>query len=386
MKKGININRNITLENYIVKHWLPRKNHEVKISTYMRYSGLTRRIIAALGNKKVRDIKVMDIYSFYDDLREAKSEQITFTPNETCRRLLKGGYTRPETVRLTGMGMGTVDALRAGKTVSLMTAQRTSALLSLPIDMLFMENDRFLSDRTIMYYHRILYSIFKDAAYDEVIRHNLMAKVRVPKLDLSEEARYLDLKDAETVLSALNKYGKYPYTELLTLILFTGMRRGEACGLEWEDINFEQGSITVRRSSYYLPNVGVYTDTPKTKLSKRIIAINKKVINILLSVRRRQSELGIVSNRVFTYRNGKPLNPSSVTKYFHNFIEEHDLPSCCVHTLRHTNASLLIAAKTPITTVAGRLGHSTPEITLRLYAHQISEENKKAAEAIEKML
>ena len=121
-------------------------------------------------------------------------------------------------------------------------------------------------------------------------------------------------------------------------------------------------------------------------MSKRIIAINEKVINILLSVRRRQSELGIVSKRVFTYRNGKPLNPSSVTKYFHNFIEEHDLSSCCVHTLRHTNASLLIAAKTPITTVAGRLGHSTPEITLRLYAHQMSEENKKAAEAIEKML
>lgn len=164
------------------------------------------------------------------------------------------------------------------------------------------------------------------------------------------------------------------------------MRRGEACGLEWEDINLEQGSITVRRSSYYLPGLGTYTDTPKTKLSKRIIAINDKVINILLSVRRRQSELGIVSKRVFTYRNGKPLNPSSVTKYFHNFIEEHDMPSCCVHTLRHTNASLLIAAKTPITTVAGRLGHSTPEITLRLYAHQMSEENKKAAEAIEKML
>lgn len=142
------------------------------------------------------------------------------------------------------------------------------------------------------------------------------------------------------------------------------MRRGEACGLEWEDINLEQGSITVRRSSYYLPGLGTYTDTPKTKLSKRIIAINDKVINILLSIRQRQSELGIVSKRVFTYRNGKPLNLSSVTKYFHNFIEEHDLPSCCVHTLMHTNASLLIAAKTPITTVAGRLGHSTPEICM----------------------
>ena len=122
------INKNITLEKYIAEQWLPRKQYEVKVSTYTRYCGLTRRINAALGSEKLRDISVMDIYSFYDDLREAKSEQITFTPNETCRRLLKDGYTRPETVRLTGMGMGTVDSLRAGKDVSLVTAQRTSAL------------------------------------------------------------------------------------------------------------------------------------------------------------------------------------------------------------------------------------------------------------------
>ena len=83
MKEGIKlkINKNITLEKYIAEQWLPRKQYEVKVSTYTRYCGLTRRINAALGSEKLRDISVMDIYSFYDDLREAKSEQITCTSN-----------------------------------------------------------------------------------------------------------------------------------------------------------------------------------------------------------------------------------------------------------------------------------------------------------------
>lgn len=84
------INKNITLEKYIAEQWLPRKQYEVKVSTYTRYCGLTRRINAALGSEKLRDISVMDIYSFYDDLREAKSEQITFTPMklaDDCSRM-----------------------------------------------------------------------------------------------------------------------------------------------------------------------------------------------------------------------------------------------------------------------------------------------------------
>ena len=379
-------NKNITLRKYLEEQWLPRKYYEVKISTYVRYVGLTRRINAAFGMKKIRSITAMDIYGFYDNLHEAKSEHITFTPNETCKRLLKGRYTRNQTVQLADMGMGTVDALRAGKNVSKKTALKVSVLLKMPVDQLFRENDFYLSDRTIMHYHRLLFSIFKDSVYDGILRENLMLKVRAPRLFLSDEARYLDHSDAMHVLDVVNRYGEYPYTEILSIIMYTGMRRGEACGLEWDDVDFNNSTITVRRSSYYLPGKGIYTDTPKTKQSKRLIAFNSKVASILLDIKTMQKSRNIVTDRVFTYMNGRTLNPSSVTKYFHKFVDKYDLPSCCVHTLRHTNASLLIAAQTPITTVAGRLGHSNPEITLRLYAHQLSEENKKAAEAIEKLL
>lgn len=383
---------NITLREYITSYWLPRKAHELKISTYTRYVGLSQRIIECLGSCELRQLTVYSVYEFYDNLHESKSEHETFTPNEQCIRLLKTHYTRPQTCRA-GIGMGTVDALRAGKDVSKNTARKISKLLKLELPELFRENEVYLSERTILHYHRLLYAIIKDSVYDGVIPDNFMAKVRAPRLLGEDEARFLDKREASQVINELRKNGKYPYSEILQLIIYTGLRRGEACGLEWSDINFQTRTLIVRRTSYYLPSEGIYTDTPKTKQSKRTLAFNSKVGEILRSIQIRQHKdsknagtLWNNSDRLFTDKNGNPINPSSVTKYFHKFVQEHNLPSCTVHTLRHTNASLMIAAQTPITTVAGRLGHSNPEVTLRIYAHQLSDENIKAAAAIESLI
>lgn len=257
------------------------------------------------------------------------------------------------------------------------------------IDFLFRERVYTLSDRTILQYHRMLFNIFKDAEYDGFIETNIMHRIRPPRLTDNNEARSLDKEDAEKVMNSLKNCGEYPYSYLLRLIVYTGLRRGEVCGLEWQDVDFENNTITVCRSSYYLPQVGIYTDTPKTKQSQRTLAFGQKVADILHEVKEYQQAQGSdwnVSGRIFTYADGSIFNPNSVTKYFHKFVEQYELPQCSVHTLRHTNASLMIANNTPITTVSGRLGHSNPEITFRYYAHQISEENRKAANAIEELI
>lgn len=387
------IRKDILIGEYINKVWLPRKKHELKASTYARYLGLSKRTLAALGSIEMNKLTPQDVYCFYDNLHESKSELTTFVPNEVCIRLLKQNYTRPETAKLGHIGLGTVDALRAGKQVSAATANKVSMLLAMDSTILFKGKDLFLSERTIHHYHRLLFTVVKDAVYDNILQENIMLKVRPPKVDDADEARCLDKTDADVVLKCLNEAAPHPYKELLTLIMYTGMRRGEACGLEWDDINFENKTIIIRRNSYYLPGQGIYTDTPKTKQSRRVLAIGDKAITILQELKHHQSEIKkqagsgwIDTGRLFTCDNGLPINPSTITKFFHKFVEEHNLPQCCVHTLRHTNASLLIAAQTPITTVAGRLGHSNPEITLRYYAHQISDENRKAAAAIEDII
>ncbi len=382
--------QNITLKSYIEDVWLPRKKNEVKISTYARYEGLTRRIIEYLGNEEIAKMKPADIYYFYDELRECCSEHCVYIPTELCVNLLKKNYTRPQTVKLANIGLGTVDALRAGKAVKITTAERISKLLKLPKNELFTMRSSPLSTRTIHHYHALLFQICKEASYDEVIADNFMNRVRPPKV-VQSQADYLNVDQTKQLFKALEEHGEYPYVTLLKLITFTGMRRGEACGLEWQDIDFTEKTLSISRTCNYVPSVGIYTDTPKTPQSKRSIAFDETVKQLLMKHYNRQLEQKKrfdwhETDRLFTKPNGDDINPSSVTKYFHKFVEKYNLPECHVHSLRHTNASLLIAANTPITTVAGRLGHSDPSTTLRIYSHQLSAENKKAGNAIEQLL
>ncbi len=86
--------------------------------------------------------------------------------------------------------------------------------------------------------------------------------------------------------------------------------------------------------------------------------------------------------RLFTTWDGKPLHPSTVTGWFHTFIERSDLPPISIHSLRHTNATLLIAAGTSLTTVAARLGHANSTTTSKIYAHVIQSADAAASAAI----
>lgn len=89
------------------------------------------------------------------------------------------------------------------------------------------------------------------------------------------------------------------------------------------------------------------------------------------------------NDMLFTRWNGEPLDLETVSTWFPRFLEEHGLPAVHFHSLRHTNASLLIAAHVPITTVSGRLGHAQTSTTLNFYASAIQSADAAAADALE---
>lgn len=373
-----------SLKHYLLDVWLPRKKNELKVSTYTRYEGLSKRIITQLGKLSVDKVKPNDIYGFYNYLYEVETEQTVYSPNNNCINLL--------TIKGRGsLKVYQYSTVMKNNNVTEKTAKAISEYLNLGVEVLFYRKAKHLSDRTISHYHKILFGVFKDAIYDGVCKDNVMNKVRPPRISDSKEPICLDEATCTEVIKHLKAYAVYPFREILLLIIYTGLRRGEACGLEWGDIDYKNETITVRRASYYLPKRGIYTDDLKTKKAYRSISFDKKVLKILTDVMNIQktilSEDNINSRtRLFTNADGSLLNPNSVTKYYHNFIQTYDLPKSTVHSLRHTNASLMIAAGVPITTISARLGHSNSEITLRCYAHQLSSENKKAAKAIEKMI
>ena len=92
------------------------------------------------------------------------------------------------------------------------------------------------------------------------------------------------------------------------------------------------------------------------------------------------------SDRLFTAWNGAPIRPDVITAWFHKFVTKNGLPPIHIHSLRHTNATLLIAAGTNLTTVAARLGHANSTTTSKIYAHAIKSADQAAAEVLQDIL
>lgn len=174
-----------------------------------------------------------------------------------------------------------------------------------------------------------------------------------------------------------------------TLAIFGGFRRGELLGLEWKDIDFETGVISIRRASLYTKERGVYTDTPKTTRSQRCLKMPDSVIDLLRRYRAEQASERLQVgdqwedyDRLFAAWNGKPLNPSVVENWLSRFFARSGLRKVNPHNFRHLNATLLIGSGAEVRTVSAALGHSQPSTTLNIYAHTFAANQAKATEAI----
>lgn len=166
------------------------------------------------------------------------------------------------------------------------------------------------------------------------------------------------------------------------LLADTGMRRGEACGLRWADINLANGRIHIVNNAQYTEGTGVYDTKTKSK-KDRVVFASDEVIGILTKWKELQKEVVEGQNlptpkHIFTHLDGNRINPQAPTAYFKDFGEKYGIEDCHPHKFRHTMATLMIQNGADIKTVSEKLGHSNIEITLKLYVHT-NEEAQKAA-------
>lgn len=250
---------------------------------------------------------------------------------------------------------------------------------------------RRLSGQTILHYHRLISVILQTAVEWQYIPANVAERVKPPKAEATE-AVYLDDKQAIHLLELLEDQPIY-YRTAVTVLLFTGMRRGELMGLVWSDIDFDHNTITIQRATQYLPDMGVFTAETKTKSSHRVIKAPATAIHALKQYRTWQRitflQMGQPweeGQRVFVTQNGTPMHPDTLTSWFGSFIKTTDLPPIHIHSLRHTNATLQIANGVAVTTVAGTLGHSTANTTTKVYAHAIQSAAAASAEMMDNLL
>ena len=256
------------------------------------------------------------------------------------------------------------------------------------------KNKKPLSGKTILEHHRLLRAMLHKAVYWQLIVSNPAERVQSPKARKPKRRSYDD-EQTKILLENLEQLSiedtKYKVAIILTV--FTGVRLGELMGLEWQDVDFKNGIISINRSSQYLADIGVFTKVPKTESSIREIAIPEFIISLLeeykLWYEEKKSiygELWTNSDRLFVQADGKPMHPSTISKWFVKYVGQIGLPVINFHGLRHTNASLLVAQNVDIAVISARLGHAQISTTLDFYVHPLLSHNRKAGYALENLL
>ena len=386
-RTGRFLDGNIKLSEFVEKWFSDYAEKQLKAKTIARYKALVYRINPLLGHIQLDKLQPHHLIEFYNEIsKNGVRDDVKYKPaTDFEERMKKKNLTKKTLAQKAGVSEYVIRSCFTEKNISKKTAKKI--LKVLPHSLKEVKNNEPLAPKTIQHYHRFLSSVLNTAVKWQVIPYNPCSRVKPPKSE-KKEAVYLDETQALALVEALKKE-PVRYRTMIMLLLYSGMRRGELLGLDWDDIDFENNLINISKSSLYLPDRGIYEDTTKNKSSERIIKIPKDMIELLKNHKEEQKKMKLnckgewhESNKVFTALDGRPLHPDSVTGWFHRFIKKNDFPPVCVHSLRHTNATLLIAGGTDIKTVANRLGHSTPSVTGNIYAHAIKSADEAAADRL----
>lgn len=245
-----------------------------------------------------------------------------------------------------------------------------------------------LSPTTVRYAHTVLGKALQDAVGWGLVARNV-ARAAKPPRKATPNMTVWSPDDARRFVEQVRGDRLYA---LWFLFLTTGMRRGEAVGLRWADVDLDGGVLSVSRAIASVEGVAVETE-PKTAHGRRAIALDPATVKALRQHRDRQlAEQELVgdgwteSGAVFTYPDGRTLHPDHVMVVFRRLVARADLPLIRLHDLRHTAATLALAAGVHPKVVQERLGHSSIGITLDTYSHVVQGMQADAAAKVAGLL
>ena len=357
----------ITLKDFIERWRSERAEQELQPGTLDKYNdAINHFILPALGHLKLTEIKPHSINKFLVDLT-----------NDGCRHDGKpGGYSK-----------GTIHKIS-----------------------------------------NVLSSILRTATEWEVIERNPCDPVRVKAEDTADKIKFFTPQQTAIFLdyiehpftiqtrghSRVDDTGK-PYTVgdytstkelptqlkvLFTLAIYSGLRKGEILALKWEDVDFENNTVAVTKAAAMVKGEQI-VKVPKTRNSYRVVSIPHSVTEKLRKLQLEQTRYRLSvgdywqgEGWIFTQDNGRMMNYSTpykslqdiLTHYNADKAESDKLPMIPFHGLRHTTATLQIAAGTDVRTVSSIMGHRETSTTMNIYAHNLKTAEQEAVNRVEEMI
>jgi integrase len=238
--------------------------------------------------------------------------------------------------------------------------------------------DAGLSARRVRYIHVTIRKALKDAVRLQVLSRNVADAAIPPRANKSE----IEPLTQDQMRSLLDAARADKLEALYVLAITTGMRQGELLGLQWKDIDLEEGTLRVNRSVYE----GVVSP-PKTNAGRRTIRLSKLAIATLRN-HRVKSAKSRISEWVFPNAKGTTIGHQNLhNRSWKPLLRRAGLPhSVRFHDMRHSCISLLLARGVPIKVVSEMAGHADVSITLSVYGHVLPDMQSTAADGIDEAL
>lgn len=248
------------------------------------------------------------------------------------------------------------------------------------------KGDKLLSSNTVKKHHTLLKSALKFAQMQSVISINAADKVSPPKY-VKPDISFYKIEDLKKLFKLIET--EYVLKPAVFLAGLLGLRREEIAGLKWENVDFEKKLIFVKEVRVRAGKEIVIKQT-KNNSSTRKLAMNNILIEKLIEVKEVQNSINGFkkdirynkSGYVVVDEEGKEINPGYLSSTFGKFIDRNNLPHITLHGLRHTIASIGNDAGLTMFEVSKILGHSSPDVTGRIYMHMFDDTHVESMELI----
>ena len=261
------------------------------------------------------------------------------------------------------------------------------------IQQFYTEKLKTVSANSVIHYHAVIYQSLKYAMKTDMVPQNVAMKVDRPRKE-QYQPTFLDADE----MQELFKVVKGTRLELPVLVAaFYGLRRGEVLGLKWDAIDFQRGTLTIKRTVTEVRLDGkteiIEQESAKTKSSLRTLPLVGRFKDYFMEVKQAQEVNKSVCGNCYNYdydgyvfvdELGERMKPDYLTNYFPTYIQRHGIRKMRFHDLRHSCASLLLANGVPLKQIQEWLGHSDFSTTANIYAHLDYSSKISSAQAMEK--